>query len=109
MSNTKPSPGQKITSFADLGATSGALEIQAGAVSAAVKASQGTFTANGATQVDVVDTRITANSIILTTIKTAAGTPSPNAPNVISKTAGVGFSIKATASDTSLYSYVILG
>lgn len=107
--SAKPESGQQFQSFSDLGANSGALSIQAGPLAASILASYGTFTANGATAVDVVDTRVTAHSIILITVMTPAGTPGPTSPNVISKTAGVGFTVDGTASDTSVYEYVILG
>jgi hypothetical protein len=106
---TSPQSAQKFLSFSDLGANSGALELQAGPIAASLKVSYGTFTANGATTVSVVDTRVTAHSIILITVMTPAGTPSPTSPNVIGKTAGVGFDVDGTASDTSVYEYVIFG
>ncbi len=69
----------------------------------------GQTTANGATPVTVTATAVTANSIIIFTLKTQAGTTSPNAPNVLTITPGTGFTWGGTASDTSVYNYVIIG
>ncbi len=69
----------------------------------------GTVTLNGATPVVVADTRVTAGSIIVFTLKTAAGTVSPNAPNVLTITPGTGFTVGGTAVDTSVYNYAIIG
>lgn len=71
---------------------------------------RGTVIANGATPVAVSDARVTDDSQIDLTLKTIGGTVSPSArPNVVSVTPGVGFSIGATASDTSTYGYEIRG
>lgn len=110
MANTKgPQSGQKRMSFANLGTTRGGLDLQGPAVMAALVVSQGTFTADGANTVVVPATGVTANSIIMITIKTVGGTPSPTQPNVILLNPGVGFSIKSTALDTSVYNWVCLG
>jgi hypothetical protein len=69
----------------------------------------GTLTANGATQVTVADAGVTANSIIMFTLKTVGGTVSPNALNVITITPGTGFTAAGTASDTSVYNYLRIG
>lgn len=68
----------------------------------------GTVTLTGATPVTVVAPNVTANSVIMFTIKTAAGTVSPNAPNVLTITPGTGFTVGGTALDTSLYNFAIL-
>lgn len=110
MANTKgPMPGQKRMSFANLGLTRGGLSLEGPAVMAALVVAQGTFNANGAIEVVVPATSVTADSIIWITIKTPGGTVPVSPPNVISKTAGVGFSIKSTALDTSIYSFVVVG
>lgn len=70
--------------------------------------SSGTVTLNGATGVAVSNTAVTANSIIVFTLKTVGGTVSPSAPNVKTITAGSGFTVAGTASDTSLYNYRII-
>lgn len=73
------------------------------------KMSGGTLTMNGATPVTVVNANVTANSIILLTLKTVGGTVSPNLPNVLTITAGTGFTVGGTASDTSIYNYLLIG
>ncbi len=68
----------------------------------------GTVTLNGATPVTVADARVTANSIIVFTLKDVnAGTQ--GAYPVATPTAGVGFDVKGTALDTGIYNYAILG
>lgn len=68
----------------------------------------GTFTANGTTQVTIANTNVTANSNIIITLKTVGGTVSPSVPYINTITAGTGFTIKGTASDTSIYNYLIV-
>lgn len=74
-----------------------------------VLATYGTVTLNGATPVTVAQAAVTASSLIIFTLKTQAGTTSPNAPNVLTITSGTGFTVGGTASDTSVYSYLVLG
>lgn len=69
----------------------------------------GTVTLNGATPQTVLTSAVTAGSIILLTLKTASGTVSPNAPNVLTITPGTGFTVAGTAGDNSTYNYVIIG
>ena len=69
---------------------------------------RGTFTATGATEVVVSNVNITANSVVVFGLKTAAGTIA-GAPYMSSVTAGTSFGVKAGASDTSVYNYAILG
>jgi hypothetical protein len=104
-------PGQKLTSLPVItAALPGAIPVQNdGPLSTAIPAGGGTVTLNGATPVVVADARVTANSIIVFTLKTAAGTVSPNAPNVLTITPGTGFTVGGTALDTSVYNYAILG
>lgn len=104
-------PGQKVTSFPAMTATKpGAIAVQnAGPLSAVVLAGGGTLTLNGATPVVVADARVTANSIIVFTVITPAGTISPTAPNVLTKTPGTGFTVGGVALDTGLYAYAIFG
>lgn len=71
--------------------------------------SQGTFTCNGATPVTVANANVTANSSIIVTLKTVGGTVSPSVPYIATITAGTGFTITGTASDTSIYNYLIVG
>ena len=69
----------------------------------------GTFTCNGATQVVVTEPMVTANSAIIITLKTVGGTVSPSVPYIDTITAGTGFTTKGTASDTSIYNYLVIG
>lgn len=68
----------------------------------------GTVTLNGTTPVTVANTAVTAGSVIVVTLKTIGGTVGA-APVVDTITAGTGFTIKGTASDTSIYNYRIIG
>lgn len=67
----------------------------------------GTFTANGATPVTVTNANVTANSVILVTLKTVGGTVGA-VPAVKTITPTTGFTVAATAADTSVYNYVII-
>lgn len=69
--------------------------------------SSGTFTANGASSVTVANAAVTANSIIVFTLKTVGGTVGAY-PAVKTITPGTGFTVAATASDTSVYNYRII-
>lgn len=66
-----------------------------------------TFTANGASNVTVPDVRVTAQSMVFITLKTIGGTVGA-VPAVKTITPGTGFDVAATASDTSVYNYVVL-
>lgn len=68
----------------------------------------GTVTLNGTTPVTVANTVVTANSIIVFTLKTVGGTVGAQ-PVIDTITAGTGFTVKGTASDTSIYNYRIIG
>lgn len=68
----------------------------------------GTYTANGASGVTVVDPYITATSLIFVALLTVGGTVGA-IPVVQTKTAGTGFTILGTASDTSVYAYIRVG
>ncbi len=67
----------------------------------------GTFTCNGTTPVVVVAPEVKANSVIIPTVKTPAGTVGA-VPAVKTVTVGTGFTIAGTASDTSVYNYLVL-
>jgi hypothetical protein len=67
----------------------------------------GTFTCNGASAVTVVAPEVTEDSVIVVTLKTVGGTVGA-VPAVKTKTAGTGFTIAGTASDTSVYNYAVL-
>ena len=75
---------------------------------AQVLATSGTFIANGATPVTVAATVVTATSMIIITLNTVGGTVGA-IPAVKTITAGTGFTVAGTASDTSTYNYLILG
>ncbi len=70
--------------------------------------SSGTLTMNGATPVTVTDSRVTANSAIVITLKTVGGTVGVQ-PHIPTITAGTGFTVVGTALDTSVYNYLIIG
>jgi len=69
---------------------------------------RGTFTCNGTSSVTVTNNKITPNSVVVITLKTVGGTVGA-VPSVKTITAGTGFTVSGTASDTSVYNYVILG
>jgi hypothetical protein len=69
--------------------------------------SSGTFTANGTSAVTVANTAVTADSVIVITLKTVGGTVGAY-PAIKTITAGTGFTVAATASDTSVYNYRII-
>lgn len=79
-----------------------------GPASSAINLSGGSFTCNGASDVTVADSNITANSMILIGLKTVGGTVGA-IPAVQTKTAGTGFTVAGTASDTSDYFYLAIG
>lgn len=80
-----------------------------GSVDASLLTHGGTVVLNGATPVTVADAYVTANSIIMTTLKTVGGTVSPTQPNILTITPGTGFTIGGVALDTSTYNYVVIG
>ena len=67
----------------------------------------GEVTANNAVAVVVNNTAITADSIIVLTVKTPVGANAGQAV-VVAKVAGASFSIASGAADTSVYKYSIL-
>lgn len=72
-----------------------------------IRTAGGTVTLNGATPVTVANKAVTANSIIIFTLKTVGGTVS--SADLETVTPGTGFTVQGSAGDTSTYSYVILG
>lgn len=68
----------------------------------------GTFVANGAATVIVADTDVDAGSNILISLNAPGGTVGA-IPSVKTITAGTGFTVSGTASDTSTYNYLIIG
>ena len=69
--------------------------------------SGGTFTCNGVSAVTVAATNLTANSVVIITLKTVGGTVGA-IPSIKTITAGVGFTVSGTASDSSTYNFLIL-
>lgn len=69
--------------------------------------SKGTATANNTSTVVVSNTNVTANSVIILTVKTPTGANSGQA-YVSSTTPSTGFSINSGGSDTSVYNYLII-
>ncbi len=67
----------------------------------------GTFTANGASDVTVAAPQVTADSVVLITLKTVGGTVGA-VPAIQTITPGTGFTVAGTASDTSIYNFVVL-
>lgn len=67
----------------------------------------GTVTANGATPVTVANTAFLAGSVVLFSLKTVGGTVGA-IPHLATTTPGIGFTVVGTASDTSVYNYVII-
>jgi hypothetical protein len=102
-------PGQQNANLINGGNASRIPVDNGGSVIAGILANGGTVTLNGATPVAVANANVTANSVIIFTLKTAAGTVSPTAPNVLTITPGTGFTVGGVALDTSVYNYVILG
>ncbi len=68
--------------------------------------SVGTFTANGTSLIVVSNTNVTANSVILLTVKTAIGFSAGQA-YINATNASVGFSVLSAATDNSVYNYMI--
>jgi hypothetical protein len=87
----------------------GSLMYNGGTQVSAIRATGGTFTANGASAVTVTNANITANSVVVFGLKTQAGTPATAGPFMSATTPGTGFQVKSTAGDTSVYNYWILG
>lgn len=75
-------------------------------VPAATNGKAGTVTVNGVTPVAVGNTSITTNSVVTFSLKTVGGTVGA-IPTVKTITPGTGFTVAGTASDTSVYNYVV--
>jgi len=68
---------------------------------------RGTVTLNGTSPQTIADGLITEDSIVLFTLKTVGGTVGAY-PVVATITPGTGFTVKGTASDTSVYNYLVI-
>lgn len=96
---------QKLTGFP----ATGRLPIDNGGPQNTVLPTEaGTVILNSTTPVTVANAALTAGSIILFTLKTVGGTVGAY-PAVQTVTAGTGFTVVGSASDTSTYNYVIIG
>jgi hypothetical protein len=65
----------------------------------------GTVTVNGTSPQTIALSAFNAGDIVLFGLLTAGGTVSPAGPAVLTVTTGTGFTVGATASDTSTYNY----
>lgn len=72
-----------------------------------VNGKTGTFVANGTSQVSISNTSIAITDTIDCSLNTIGGTVGQR-PYVDTITAGIGFTTKATAGDTSTYNYAII-
>jgi hypothetical protein len=70
-------------------------------------ARMGTGTLNGATEVTISTTAVTANSRIFLSIQAPAGTPA-GVIYVSSRVAATSFGVKGAASDTSTFAWMIV-
>ncbi len=67
----------------------------------------GTFVANGATPVTVANANVAITDAIIISLNTVGGTVGAQ-PHLATITAGAGFTVVATASDTSTYNYCLI-
>ena len=72
-----------------------------------IPVTRGTVAINGTNPQTVAAPLVTANSIIIFTLKTVGGTVGAK-PAIQTITPGTGFTVIGTAGDTSTYNYVIL-
>lgn len=72
------------------------------------KETGGTFIANGASTVTIVDSNVGTNSIVAISLQVVGGTVG-SPPIIKTITPGTGFTVTCTASDTSTYGYLIIG
>lgn len=76
-------------------------------LTAGANAKAGTFTCNGVTPVAVATTSFLAGSVVAISLKTVGGTVGA-IPRLVTATAGTGFTVAGTASDTSVYNWAII-
>lgn len=67
----------------------------------------GTFTCNGASNVTITTTAASTTMIWLPSLKTVGGTVG-NTPKVTTITAGTSFTVAGSASDTSVYNWILI-
>jgi hypothetical protein len=101
--------GQKDFNLINDGNTGRLAADNGGSLIGGVLFAGGTFTANGTTPVAVANTNVTANSIIVYTLKNVNGGTPAGKPYETSITPGTGFDVAAAAGDTGIYNYSILG
>lgn len=101
--------GETSTSLATQNAD--AVAITGGAISGCTIANKstrsGTFICNGATPVTVSNTTFAITDVVCVSLNVVGGTVGA-IPAVKTVTAGSGFTIAGTASDTSTYTYTLL-
>lgn len=97
-------PGQIFTSPI---AVAGSFPYNGGPQVSAVKANGATTTCTNGGTITVANTNVTANSLILLTLKTVGGTPAQ--PFLATITVGTGFTYTCGGSDSSVYNYLVLG
>ena len=85
----------------------GSFNYNGGPQTSIVRASGGTFTCTSSGTITVANANVTANSIVIVTVKTA-GSPAAT-PYLATITVGTGYTITCGSGDTSVYNYVILG
>lgn len=99
MTNLRKSP------FDDASGVVGDLPLPAGVP--LLGSRHGTFVANGATPVTVAAPEIKRNSLVSFSLNTVGGTVGA-IPTIKTITPGTGFTVAATASDTSTYNWAIV-
>jgi hypothetical protein len=72
-----------------------------------IGAAFGTFVCNGTTAVTVVEPAVALGDVIVVGLRVVGGTVGA-VPSVKTITAGTGFTISGTASDTSTYQYAVI-
>lgn len=84
----------------------GSFNYNGGPQTSGIYASGGTFTCSGSAAT-ITNSKVTANSIILMTLKTVGGTVVQ--PFIVTITPGTGATVTCGGSDTSVYNYFVLG
>lgn len=100
-------PGSLRISPIQFTAGTGAFPFLGPAQTSTTPVSGGTFTCTGGGTITVANSQVTANTVVAFGLKTAGGTVA--APFEKTVTVGTGFTVGCGGSDTSIYSYLILG
>ena len=85
----------------------GSFNYNGGPQTSVVPSSGGTFTCTSSGTITVANTAVTANTIVIVTVKTA-GSPGVT-PYIATITPGTGYTITCASGDTTVYNYIILG